>query len=422
METMLNWWLGHVFLIAIYAFYALVLKNSTHFNWNRTYLLLAPLVAFVLPFLGPVFRAILVFIAPDVLIAESYVLPEYVVGTVQEPVTQSRLWMVYTIGVALISIRLLWSVVKLIRLLHKSSREKRGKYTLIKGDVHLSSFSFFNYIYIQSNLNKNEQQAVLQHELEHVHSGHSFDILYFELLSILLWFNPVVYVFRKAIREVHEFAADRNAAADQKNVYGKLLIAQAFDVAPATIVNPFFNQSLLKRRIMMLNRKSNNSIWKYFLIAPMACVMLYAASCTKPEDAGNAVSQKGERVFTGKEKGSLDNDSKKQRVFTGDAIKELDFAPEFEGGQKAMLTYLGEHLKYPKSAIAEGKEGVVYVSFVVNANGGIVDVEVVKGLSEALDTAAKEIIAGMPKWIPGKKDGKNINVKMTLPIRYQLKG
>ena len=94
--------------------------------------------------------------------------------------------------------------------------------------------------------------------------------------------------------------------------------------------------------------------------------------------------------------------------------------PEFKGGTEALMKYLGNNVKYPKEAKENKIEGKVYVAFVIDNNGNIKDVSLTKSANKHLDKEALRVVKIMPKWSPGKKDNKNVSVKTTLPIAFQL--
>ena len=94
--------------------------------------------------------------------------------------------------------------------------------------------------------------------------------------------------------------------------------------------------------------------------------------------------------------------------------------PEFPGGQEALNRYLVRNIKYPLLAQENGIQGRVVCQFVVNSDGSIVDIAVVRGVEESLDKEAIRVIKSMPKWTPGRQGGKSVRVKYTLPIRFQL--
>jgi len=134
----------------------------------------------------------------------------------------------------------------------------------------------------------------------------------------------------------------------------------------------------------------------------------------------------GSEAGTGKDvpSGGVDSGNKGVEVPTIiDPPKILVFAevmPEYEGGISAMLKFLSKNLRYPPSARNMGIEGSVFVRFVVNDRGHVVDVEVVKGVNAALDTEAARVVALMKKWKPGKQHDIPVNVRMVLPIKFEL--
>jgi protein TonB len=94
--------------------------------------------------------------------------------------------------------------------------------------------------------------------------------------------------------------------------------------------------------------------------------------------------------------------------------------PEFPCGQEALNRYLVRNIKYPLLAQENGIQGRVVCQFVVNSDGSIVDISVVRGVEESLDKEAIRVIQSMPKWTPGRQGGKSVRVKYTLPIRFKL--
>ncbi|NQV52517.1 MAG: TonB family protein [Flavobacteriales bacterium] len=95
--------------------------------------------------------------------------------------------------------------------------------------------------------------------------------------------------------------------------------------------------------------------------------------------------------------------------------------PSYKGGEPALMQYLGESLKYPGIAKDLDVQGIVYVRFVVEANGAISEVSVVRGVFGALDEEAIRVIKAMPDWNPGQQNGRNVRVYYTIPIRFELR-
>lgn len=96
--------------------------------------------------------------------------------------------------------------------------------------------------------------------------------------------------------------------------------------------------------------------------------------------------------------------------------------PSFPGGNEKLMEYLNKNIVYPKNAVKQGKQGTVIVSFVVDKDGSITEVEVVRGIDPLLDNEAKRVVAGMPKWNPGKMKGNPVRVKYKIPAKFRLTG
>ena len=94
--------------------------------------------------------------------------------------------------------------------------------------------------------------------------------------------------------------------------------------------------------------------------------------------------------------------------------------PKYPGGIQAMMRFIGENVRYPQEAIDNGIQGRVLVSFVVEKDGSVSDVKVLKGIGSGCDEEAIRVVEAMPKWEPGKDKGKTVRVKYDLPISFKL--
>ena len=150
----------------------------------------------------------------------------------------------------------------------------------------------------------------------------------------------------------------------------------------------------------MKTKKSNRlSVLKYALVIPIAMLAMVATT-NKEVNASptKTITQKGD-----------------DKVY-----EKVDEMPEFKGGMDALMKYLGSNIKYPEEAKKSETEGTVFISFVVDKKGKIKDATVIKALNPHLDNEALRVIKSMPNWKPGKKDGKKVNVKYTIPINFKL--
>lgn len=104
-----------------------------------------------------------------------------------------------------------------------------------------------------------------------------------------------------------------------------------------------------------------------------------------------------------------------EKVF--DMVEQM---PTFPGGQTELMAYLGKNIKYPTIAQENGTQGRVTIQFVVERDGSITDVRVARGVDPYLDKEAVRVVKSMPKWIPGKQNGKAVRVKFTVPVMFKL--
>ena len=107
---------------------------------------------------------------------------------------------------------------------------------------------------------------------------------------------------------------------------------------------------------------------------------------------------------------------KNQKVF--DVVEQM---PEYPGGQAALIEYISNNVKYPDDAAKKKVEGKVFVTFVVDTDGKITAVSLLRKVFPSLDAEAIRVISGMPNWIPGKQKGQVVRVKYTVPIMFRLK-
>lgn len=105
---------------------------------------------------------------------------------------------------------------------------------------------------------------------------------------------------------------------------------------------------------------------------------------------------------------------------TEEVLEEVDVMPVPAGGMQGLMTFMGENLKYPEQAREKGVEGVVVVSFVVQKDGSISNAEIIRGIGAGCDEEAMRVVKAFPNWTPGEKDGKKVNTKMNLPVKYKL--
>ena len=257
--------------------YDLVLKKETFFNWNRTYLIFSSLISFLLPFIKIESFQNAVPQEYIILLPEIVLTPEIAVETI----APSWNWYVI-IGIVVSSLLFLYKIFQLVRLKLKGIIVHKGHFKIIKISNSTAAFSIFNYVFLGEDIEEAKLEDILSHELVHIREKHSIDLLYFELLRILFWFNPLVYIYQKRISELHEYIADATVVKENnKSDYYEKLLSEVFQTQHFSFTNQFFKHSLIKKRIIMLTKQKSREILKlkYLVLIPVLLLSLLYTSC-----------------------------------------------------------------------------------------------------------------------------------------------
>lgn len=470
----MSWWqyllLVNIYLVLFYAFYVLLLKKETFFQLNRVYLVTASLLSFFIPLIQANWVQNL-FITQQVkyTIYSSPVL----IASFKPVIEDTRisigevLAVLYLCGILFLSTKLIWQLLKLKKVISQPQTN--------------AAYSFFKKIKLDES---NADNAVIEaHEQVHAQQWHSADVLLIELVMIINWFNPVVYMYRFAIKHIHEYIADRQAvqAGTNKADYALLLLSQTFHTPAHQLVNPFFNHSLLKQRIIMLQKNNSQriSLIKYGLSAPLFILMLILSSATiNNSKTVTVINKKAARLFktpaqpvelarviTGETNPDTvvivtDPKLKKQNQVTvtdvkrkpgqvivtdvvlanmspskaieaeiqaardttnkGAVFTSVEQVPEFPGGTPAFSKFLSTNIRYPKEAHDKGITGRVIATFVVETDGSLSDIHITRGIGSGCDEEAVRVLKLSPKWKHGTQNGRAVRVQYAVPIQFTL--
>ncbi|MES2418700.1 MAG: M56 family metallopeptidase [Bacteroidota bacterium] len=284
---------ANLYLVLFYCFYCLFLKNETFYSRNRYFLLLVTLFSFTLPILKIGWLKPTITTVQTAAVNEMFPPPILLTDTVRvvpEAALNLNDWLYagYLLIALCFAIKLAINVYSIIWLWIKAKKNKVGKITLIEVNDDATAFSFFNLLFIHPALT--DKPAVLKHEMVHIKQKHSFDILFFELIQIVCWFNPVLAFIKKDIKLLHEYIADELTTNNdvQKHEYALFLIQNSFGLRAQPITNHIFNQSILKRRINMLNKKRTaaRARLRLLLALPLSGAMLCLSTMAFTKDYG----------------------------------------------------------------------------------------------------------------------------------------
>ncbi|MGZ0016135.1 M56 family metallopeptidase [Yeosuana sp. AK3] len=292
--------------IAFQTFFLLVfdvfLRKETFFNWNRLYLIFTAVISTLLPFVKvESFKNVIpeqyIIRLPEVFIGEHVPqnTPQITYETINVKAQPLFSWeLLLYVGMFLAALLFVFKIGKIGWLLYKNPKNKMDRFLIVKLINSSAAFSFFNYIFLGERLSEHERESILQHEMVHVKQKHTLDLLFFEVLRIVFWFNPLVYMYQNRLMTVHEFIADASAVKHQnKSDYYQNLLSQVFETKNISFINPFFKQSLIKKRIVMLQKSKSNQVnlFKYALLIPMVVGMLVYTSSEAQETIKGSVNQ-----------------------------------------------------------------------------------------------------------------------------------
>lgn len=190
------------------------------------------------------------------------------------------IYAVYGIGFILFFIRFVIQLISLQKMLNKYPLVKIDKYLFVKVREKISPFSFFNYIIFNPEQHEQDElDMILQHEKVHASQWHSIDLILANLMQVIQWFNPFVWLYKKSLEENLEFIADNETVAtlNSKKQYQLTLLKNLSTLGVPTISSPFY-QSTIKKRIIMLNKNASKkrNVWKLSLVLPFLCIFLWS--------------------------------------------------------------------------------------------------------------------------------------------------
>jgi hypothetical protein len=263
--------------------YLLFLRNERYFLLNRFYLLAGIIASMFFPFISIHYTVILP-------VTENFVAGSIAVVPIEntEPssiINFSFLMIIFYItGALFVAYKVFRQSTTVIKVIKKAEFTAFKSVKLIRTPEYTNSFSFFSYVFVNPSVTDIETEEIVNHEMAHIRQWHWFDLVLVELLCLLQWFNPVVWIYIRFIRQNHEYLADEVALQRSSDpaVYRATLLNQIVG-SPVIILANSFNYSINKKRFIMMKNKISSPYrkLKLLLILPVIAVVLY--SFAKPE-------------------------------------------------------------------------------------------------------------------------------------------
>jgi len=440
-----------VYLFAFYLVYSIMLSKDTSYNRNRAFIILSLLFALIFPFITlktlkpwniQIFGKLLSEVFVTASANHSKVLS-------QESSSSDLLQMIYSFYILVACIFIFKLLIDLFNLLFLILRHKNKGSRIIRfHGFNTSGFSAMGYIFINNRLSTEDAGEIIRHEQNHLKQNHFLDIIFIEIIKALQWFNPVIYLFNRSLRAIHEYQADKECLSSGLPVvnYQCLLLNQVFKSTAFNLTNSFSNPSLLKKRMVMMTkeRTSNLASLKLIIVLPVTAIVFLAISAYKeiPNSSfrqlspATVIQKSGSETLTemlapppppppalyteskDKVKAELDKPVIDPEEVPFVVVEEM---PMFPGGDSELLKYIAENTIYPEVSKMQNMQGRVIIRFCVTADGGVSQISVLKGVSPELDAEAIRVVKSLPSFKPGKQGGKPVPVWYMVPITFALK-
>ena len=401
-------------LIILYGLYRIVLRYEFNHQLNRFIGLACVLFSISFPFVefkdlpqgnnlsGTLYR-----------MAKSTGDFQNTVSSVISKDTMSIFLLLYAIGASVFLFRCLVGLTTLVRLYFTSPKSYRWGFTVISLSRSLSPFTFFNVLFVGNNrIEDSEMETMLLHERVHRDQYHSIDAVLLEALTVIFWFNPMIRFFTRDIKAEHEYLADDRVLEKGINpIAYQHILFKARTGTSLELGNYLSKKTSLIKRFNMMTKSNSKSKGSYLRVSLFLALMSVI-------------------LFLGAFSGRIE-------------VPQIDKIATYEQGEKTMYQTLTKLIAYPAIARSENRSGLVRVSFTVNENGKVGNVEAErveaghllneivivayskssqepKGIDDTLKAASVRAIEGLGKFIPAQKDGKPVSSVLIVPIKFKL--
>lgn len=419
-------------LSVFHAFFMLFMRKTTFFTFNRFALLAGSLLCLALPLVRWDFSGTAVSnVIPTLTLPQAVVSADG--GGTPAAAVKGISWHeaicgIYLLGAFTVLIMNILSIIRTCRMIVSGEHIRKDGFKVTVVDAPVASFSFLGHIVI-SREDYTANPVILTHEMSHVRKKHSVDVLLFSAVTVLHWFNPLVWLARTELKMLHEYEADESVISQGVNAadYQLLLVRKAVGEHRFRLANGFNHTKLSNRITMMMSEKTNGWVrLAYVACVPLlACMLCFCTSNKQTseipdpiEDAVDAESQDLNEVTVV----GCNSDTKPAEEDEAVPFPQVEVKPMFQGGDANNFSkWLNERLIYPQEAKDAGEQGRGILQFTVNKVGKLENIRVLRGCCQSLDEEALRVVKLSPEWKPGMMDGKAVSVTYTFPVVFKLK-
>ncbi|WCO02462.1 M56 family metallopeptidase [Psychroserpens ponticola] len=358
-------------LFIFYACYKLFLQRDTFFESNRWFLLIGIIIASIIPsIIIPIYIEYTPVSISEFTISNTSEITSPIINE-QFNYLQLIVW-IYVIGLLFFIGKLIIELLSLKRILKKGSKQSFGKFKLIETNKEIAPFSFFNYIvYNPNQLNDTELQHVINHEKAHSQQLHSIDTIIAQIASVILWFNPFIWLYKSALQQNLEFIADKKAQhiSNCKKSYQTVLLKASIKNHQLVFTNNFYT-SLIKKRIIMLHKSKSKKLnqLKLFMVLPLLAIFImsfnteniYIETTTNESEDTNQVedSEKNIEIIITKNTSKEDLKSIKEKLKSNGILFNYNNVKRNSEGEITSINTKFKNDKNSSNYNISGEEGI----------------------------------------------------------------
>jgi TonB family protein len=296
--------------------------------------------------------------------------------------------------------------------------------------------SFFNYVFLNANEEPDQLPQVLAHELAHIRLKHSADSVFAQIVLIVLWWNPFVWLWCRSLKEIHEFQADRAVLQRgfDSEQYIRLLIETVAGIHPEFVSG--FSYSLIKKRLLMISRSpsARRRTWRFAAAVPVVGITMLLFSFVEktPQAISPTVNEPPVQEVLSTVPAEPESTAVAPRTSApqpppasddDEPFMIVSDMPRFEGGDLSdFRTWVNGQIQYPPLAKQNGIQGRVTLQFVIEKDGSVNQIKVINSPDLSLSNEAVRVIGLSPKWTPAKNNGELARVSFLLPVDFRLRG
>lgn len=409
-------------LVSFYLLYWILLRRETFYRLNRLYLLSSVIISIVLPlFHFPIqLTGSAASFIPSIPSLGQSIVPAERLSSEPGVIAQSiqlnwfRITVfIYFLGTAVMLAKLGIGIAKILKIRMEGIIDKTYTFNIVYTKRNISPFSFFNYVFLREAQNESANVvSILDHECVHIRQRHTYDNVFIELVLAFFWFNPIIWLYREAIKDTHEFLADDGAIEN-----GNSLLAYKSFILAQVSINPEFPitssfASRIRKRVVMINLGPSSTAAKVKVLLAIPLTFILSAMLSGQDYKFTQEPQYPPIVY--------DWDSIPNFYMGQDVYRMPEEPATFNGGPwQDFANYISEQMQITEVRAQPGSRGLVIVSFIIDYKGDLSYTSAVLADAPELEEEAIRIIkASSKKWRPAKQDGEDVSSVFVYPFRF----